>query len=228
MDFEKRIKLLLINMRGFAYKAGCRDEAADLTQESFVRCLAKLHANEDYQKRAQEDGTWFEHYIFRTLINLIINHHKRQKKYPTVFKDMDGEQSDLAVDEIVIEEQKHQVMKKFLVELRESLTDEERHFMDLLFQLASESDKINVSNAGRSLTMPPDKAHNTWRRIRAKALDREGKRKDLEDISTDASHPDRTMFHLIENVVYKDTDTMYRQCLAGLTLSDLSLLSRIL
>jgi len=241
MDFEKSIALLIGRMKGFALKTGCKDDSADLAQEAFIRCFSKVRANQDYQKRAQEDPTWFEHYTFRALINLIINYKKRKKTLAPYLDEKGNERSDLVdkdvpTDYLIIEDQKHIIMKKFILELRELLTDEEKKFIDIFLELAEESDKINISLVGKLLGLPADKAHNTWRRIIAIAEDLEAKKKRLEDISTKEITLGSAIYHMfcdtfegnLEDELTPDSLALARKCIANLSLSDISLLSKII
>jgi len=246
MDFDKRSAILVGRMKGFAIKTGCRNDAEDLAQEAFTKCFAKVRENVEYQKLAQEDPEWFEHYAFRALINLIINFRKRRRILDTldeetrIDKKINPEKElkfkEKLIDDKFIEEQKHTVMKKFILELRELLSDQEKQFLDVFLELAEESSKINISKAGRLLDLPPDKSHNMWKKIQNIANDLEAKKRPFEDVSAVRRSIGSAIFSVLneyfadnpEDEITQDSMDLARKCTKNMSLADISLLSKIL
>ena len=158
----------------------------------------------------------------------MINNRKRKRRLDRFIDNEGNEKSDLKhkeklIDDVIIEEQKHIILKRFIFELRETLSGNEKTFIDVLLEVAKESDGINISEIGRILTMPADKAHNTWRRIKIKAMDHDAKKRALEDISTASPIGDFSI-----DVIPGESLDLARKCLANLALSDITLLSTIL
>jgi DNA-directed RNA polymerase specialized sigma24 family protein len=246
MDFDKRSAILVGRMKGFAIKTGCRNDAEDLAQEAFANCFAKVRENLQYQKLAEEDSEWFEHYTFKALIRLIINLKKRRKILDTFDQEIridkkikpekELKYKEKLIDEKYMEEQKHTVMKNFILELRELLSDQEKQFLDVFLELAEESSKINISKAGRLLDLPPDKSHNMWKKIQNIANDLEAKKKPFEDVSAVRRSIGSAISSVLneyftgnpEDEITQDSMDLARKCLKNMSLADISLLSKIL
>lgn len=242
MDFEKSTALLLGRMVGFAHKTGFDiDKAKIFASDALNRGRLKLEMDAEFKKRALKESRFFENYVFRSLINSIINEKRRIRKLDPLKTKENGEilcpaQDTLDPEKIFMEAQKQAVIKDYIEKLAEICNVEEKQFLGVFLSLAEESGKVNLSKAGRLLGLTADQSHNLMKKIERKAKYLEAKEKMLENVSTAQVVFSSLLQNFFTNLfienpeeeITPDSLEMAKSFIQTLTLPEIDLLSKVL
>lgn len=243
MDLEKRSASLLGGMIALAVRAGFdADQSRVLAEDILNRCLLKLETDSSFAKVTSQNPNYFTNYVFRSLHNAIINEKRRTKKLDHFSYNEKGELLDEPSDtsdnpeEALMEKEKKVVIKEFIEKLSEVCTEEERRYLEVFLSLAEESQKVNISKAGRLLGISASEAHNLMKKIRIRAADLEAEQGMLENIGTMQTPLEYILRDFLcnlfienpEDEISSELTEMARRYISRLSLSQIDLLSKAL
>ncbi len=126
------------------------DIADDIFQETFVKAITTIR-----QGRYSEDGK-FASWIMRIAHNLIIDHYRQEKSENTVTTDNEDydllntpEFSDLSIEEVMIDRQIHEDVRKIVDALPEAQREVlmMRFYRDMSFKEIAEATNVSINTA---------------------------------------------------------------------------------
>ncbi len=198
-SFQECFNDLNGKLSGFVQKSGLPEwDAEDVVQNVWFNVFKRLNQDQELLHRFESEPDYANNYIFKAVINGIINERKQITKRKINSQEPHKEPRTEFEDPIEIN-QRSEAVQKLFKEFKNELKDDENQFMDLWNEVAEQNISVNISEVARLMGLTAAQGHDIFRRIKRKALAFKAKNNLLKDVAAPAAIFEIGIFDFIKD-----------------------------
>jgi len=207
-SLNEKIAEIALEGRGIAFKyLKNKQDSEDVVQEVFIKVFKDLQKDDELIDKFKNDNLYMRNYINKSITNKSINYLKHRKvkhkhiKDVDIFEDFEGKDSNSSIEhkddkevlnplEQFIKKRKDKFMKKYIKDFKVTLKDDEKEFLDALYDVVEIEEKSLIARAAEKRGIPNDQGHNVIRRIERKLNDYLNQHPEVKDYKAKRCLPD--------------------------------------